>query len=144
MVNVLTGRGHRVAALVLLAPSLAGATILACSSSHSNTSEVDVGPMTDATALDASLDGDAPAEAETGPNLVPGDCVFENNVWYCGAGYGNYPGCPEASGYPLLGEPCDFDDGGYCVGCMQGVAMSFSCQYGSYTIGSTVGHECNH
>jgi hypothetical protein len=140
MVNVMTGGGHRVAALVLLAPLLALPSLFACSSSHSSPPSIDDGGASDAS-VDAALD--APAEAGMdGPNLVPGVCIFQNNVWYCGAGYGTFPSCPGVAGYPLLGSDCDFDGG--CLGCMDSVATMFGCQYGSYTIGSTVGTECNH
>jgi hypothetical protein len=144
MVDAMTGRGHRVAVaagVLLCGALLAPALFLGCSSSHSNGGPLDAGAGPDAT-LDAALD--APEEAEmSGPNTVPGQCVFQNNVWYCGAGYGTYPSCPGA-GYPDLGTPCDAgDDAGDCVGCSHGVATTFGCQYGSFTIGSQFA-QCNH
>jgi hypothetical protein len=110
------------------------------SSSHGALGAIDGGG--DAT-IDAAIDGAAPADAEIdSPNEVPGECVFSNDVWYCGPGYGTYPSCPGAA-YPLLGTTCDFDSG-FCLGCSQGAATTFGCVLGSYTIGDRVGTECNH
>jgi len=110
------------------------------SSSHGALGAIDGGG--DAT-IDAAIDGAAPADAEIdSPNEVPGECVFSNDVWNSGPGYGTYPSCPGAA-YPLLGTTCDFDSG-FCLGCSQGAATTFGCVLGSYTIGDRVGTECNH
>ena len=128
--------GRRVAVLA----SGAVALLAGCSSSSSHGS---IGPFdggADAT-IDAALDGAVDAEIDS-PNETPGQCVFSNNVWYCGPGYGTYPSCPGAA-YPLLGTSCDFDSG-FCVGCMNGDPETFGCVLGSYTIGDRAGTECNH
>jgi hypothetical protein len=153
MVSAMVGRGGRAAAWPswarLGAPlfgALAAGSLLGCSSSNAHGSlPVDAAVIADATA-DAAADGsqEAAIDGSSGPNVVPGECVYSDsdNTWYCGAGYGTFPSCPGA-GYPTLNTPCDFD-GGYCLGCSQGAATSFSCEFGSYTIGARVGTECNH
>jgi hypothetical protein len=120
------------------------ATLPGCSSSSAHGSlPLDAAVIVDAT-TDAAADGsvDAEIDGSGGPNVVPGECVYSGDTWYCGAGYGTFPSCPGA-GYPNLGDPCDFD-AGFCLGCSQGAATSFGCAFGSYTIGSRVGTECNH
>jgi hypothetical protein len=53
-----------------------------------------------------------------GPNKAPGQCVLSDDVWYCGAGYGNFPDCAVTSG-PCTPEP----DAGACFSCaLDGVA----------------------
>ncbi len=93
---------------------------------------------------DAGADAEGPVDAAPdSPNLIPGDCVFNDNMWYCGPGYGTYASCPGA-GYPLIGTACDFDSG-VCFGCDNEVGATFGCVFGSYTIGqSRVANECNH
>jgi hypothetical protein len=127
-------RGHRVAVFVAAYALLGAGLLHGCSSSSHSSGVGAVGDA--ATAADATLDAalDAPEDAEPdSPNTINGVCAFDNNVWYCGSGYGTFAACPGA-GYPNTNTPCDFD-AGFCLGCMNGVAMSF---------GWRVGSSCNH
>jgi hypothetical protein len=144
--NAMTGKGRRGALLAAASASFVAAmgAIGGCSSSSHAGATLVVDAGADATSLDAALDAAEDAENEASiTSTKPGDCTYLNGVWYCGAGYGNYPSCP-GNTYPNIGDPCSLEDGGVCLGCSNGVAQSFGCEFGSYTIEGPVGNECNH
>jgi hypothetical protein len=120
------------------------AALHACGASHQLTPPIDAAGS-DAAMTDAAADAEGPVDAAPdSPNLVPGDCVFSDNMWYCGSGFGTYTSCPGGGAYPLLGTTCDFDSG-VCFGCDHGVGATFGCVFGSYTFGaSNVANQCNH
>lgn len=59
---------------------------------------------------------------QSSPNKTPGQCVLSKGVWYCGAGYGNFPDCPATSG-PCTAAP----DAGLCFACLYDRVAGAAC-----------------
>ncbi len=122
---------------LLVALAWTSALVLpACSSSSAGTTPEHGG--SDASVI-VDAGSDTSADADDGPSIIPGQCVFNGSTWNCGTGYGTYGECPGSSS-PTLGTPCTYDGG--CFFCFSGAGQSFSCVGGDWTFGNASGTTC--